>query len=89
MDKYLLIYNNQVISKGETIKEVFQSVFEIQVINANSSLFVEILHAGELIISLRHSYSLEWSKEEIKSDVMRNITNIMRHITNIEFVKVV
>ena len=89
MDKHLLIYNNQVISKGETIKEVFQSIFEIQVINANSSLFVEILHAGELIISLRHSYSLEWSKEEIKSDVMRDITNIMRHITNIEFVKVV
>lgn len=93
--KYFLIYYSGVVSKGDTIKEVFDKIFNIEItphfgkgVMAIDGTTKEILKGYNLSISwgsykeeLKISYSNEFTEEEILKDFYsKEVLNLLKVI---------
>ena len=70
---YIITIDNTIVSKGDTIKKALLKVFEIRIEIKNQSQHVTIILNNNIVDEIKHSYSYDWTKEEIINDVVRFI----------------
>ena len=98
---YYILYNDVTLSSGITLKDAFNKVFKIEIVENKHlgqmavdghtleklSFDVKIVYKAITIYTVKHSYSDDWSKKEIEKDILKSITYMLKHIKNIKFLK--
>ena len=98
---YYILYNDVTLSSGITLKDAFNKVFKIEIVEnkyigkmavdghtlEKLSFDVKIVYKTITIYTVKHSYSDDWSKKEIEKDILKSITYMLKHIKNIKFLK--